>query len=162
MASTESWYAATEPGVIEVKEIPAAKLIVAGSASAADDSMFGRLFRYISTHDVKMTVPVEAPLGRNEMRFYVGSRDASRALQSSGGVQVTEMPARLVVSAGARGSYSWGNIHAAEQKLNDWLTNNPRYRPAGKAYAVFWNGPYVPGIVKRFEVHQPVKMQAMH
>jgi hypothetical protein len=147
MASTESWYAATEPGVIEVKEIPAAKLMVAGSASDADDSMFGRLFRYISTHDVKMTVPVEAPLGRNEMRFYVGSRDASRALQSS---------------AGARGGYSGGNIHATAQKLNDWLTSNPRYRPAGEAYAVFWNGPYVPGIVKRFEVHQPVKMQAMH
>ncbi len=109
-----------------------------------------------------MMVPVEAPLGGNEMRFYVGSRDARRALQSDGGVQVTELPARLVVSAGARGSYSWSNIHAAEHKLNDWLTENPRYLPAAEAYAVFWNGPYVPGIVKRFEVHKAVKLRALH
>ena len=134
MASTESWYAATEPGVIEVKEIPAAKLMVAGSASAADDSMFGRLFRYIYRHEVKMTVPVEGPIGRNEMRFYAGSR----------------------------GSYSWSNIQAAEHKLNDWLTKNPRYLRAGETYAVFWNGPYDPGIVKRFEVHKSVKLRAMH
>ncbi len=162
MASTESWYAATEPGVIEVKEIPAAKLMVAASATAGDDSMFGRLFRYISTNNVKMTVPVEAQLAGNEMRFYVGARDAGRALRSDAGVEVTAMPARLVASIGARGSYSWGNIRAAEQQLNEWLTKNPRCQPIGPAYVVFWNGPNVPGIVKRFEVHQPVKMQAMH
>ncbi len=53
MTSTESWYAATEPGAIEVIEIPAAKLMVAARATAGDDSMFGRLCRFISKHDVK-------------------------------------------------------------------------------------------------------------
>ena len=134
MASMEAWYSATEPGVVEVKAIPAAKRQVAASTIAGDDSMFGRLFRYISRHDVKMTVPVEAPIGRNEMRFHAGSR----------------------------GSYSWSNIQAAEHKLNDWLTKNPRYLPAGETYSVFWNGPYVPGIGKRFEVHKSVKLRVMH
>lgn len=155
---TEAWYPATEPGTIEVKQIPAAKLMIAGNESmAGDDGLFGRLFRYISKHDVKMTVPVETQLQRGEMRFYVGTRDAPRALRDDGGVRITEMPARMVASIGARGSYSGSNIREAEEQLASWLARNPQYQRLDEPYAVFWNGPYVPGVLKRFEVHVPVR-----
>jgi hypothetical protein len=156
---TQRWYAPTEPGRVEIKDIPAAKLMVATSdAMTRGDGLFGRLFRYIDRHDVKMTVPVEAGIGGGEMRFYVGSRDLPRDLRDDGGVQLVTAPARKVASIGARGGYSWQNIRAAEAELAVWLAQQPLYRVIDDPYVVFWNGPYVPGVMKRFEVHAPVRL----
>lgn len=152
--SYESWYRATDPGVVEVKEIPAAKLMVAEPASG---DPFSRLFRYISRNGVAMTVPVESSMQRNDMRFYVGSKDRPRDLRNEGDVQVVEAPARMVVSVGERGGYSWSNLREAEAKARQWLADNKQYRATGEPYAVFWNGPYVPPFMKRFEVHVPVE-----
>jgi hypothetical protein len=152
--SYESWYRATEPGVVEVKEIPAAKLMVAEPASG---DPFSRLFRYISKNDVAMTVPVESSMQRNDMRFYVGSKDKPRDLRNEGDVQVIEAPARTVVSVGERGGYSWSNLREAETKARQWLANNKQYKAVADPYAVFWNGPYVPPFMKRFEIHVPVE-----
>ncbi len=157
--SYESWYAATEPGVIEVKEIPAAKLLVADDAPQRGEP-FSRLFRYISKNKVAMTVPVESSLERNDMRFYVGTRDRPRDLPPADDVRIAEMPARLVVSIGERGSYSWANLREAEEKARAWLERHPEYQALEAPYAVFWNGPFVPGFLKRFEVHVPVKRVA--
>jgi hypothetical protein len=154
--SYESWYRATDPGVIEVKEIPAAKLMVAEDLSQRGEP-FSRLFRYISKNNVAMTVPVESSMLRNDMRFYVGTKDRQRDLRSEGNVSITEVPARLVVSVGERGGYSSANLTAAETKARQWLDQNPQYRALDEPYAVFWNGPYVPGFLKRFEVHIPVQ-----
>jgi hypothetical protein len=156
--NTQQWYAPTEPGLIEIKDIPAAKLMVAASdAMTGGDGLFGRLFRYIDRHDVKMTVPVEAGIGGGEMRFYVGARDLPRDLHDDGGVRLVTAPARTVASIGARGGYSWQNIRAAEADLAAWLARRPQYRALEDPYVVFWNGPYVPGVMKRFEVHVPVR-----
>jgi hypothetical protein len=155
---TQRWYPATEPGLVEIKDIPAARLMVAsGDAGTRGEGLFGRLFRYIDRHDVKMTVPVEAGLGGGEMRFYVGSRDLPRALRDDGGVRLVDAPARTVASIGARGSYSWQNIRAAQDELEKWLANHGEYRAVEESYVVFWNGPYVPGMLKHFEVHVPVR-----
>jgi hypothetical protein len=31
---------------------------------------------------------------------------------------------------------------------------------AGEAYAIYWNSPFVPGFLKRYEVHVPVEPAA--
>jgi hypothetical protein len=153
--SYESWYRATEPGEIEVKEIPPAKLMVADSPSRGDP--FSQLFRYISKNDVAMTVPVESSMQRFDMRFYVGTKDKPRDLRDEAGVKVLEAPARLVVSAGERGGYSSANLREAEDRVTRWLATNTQYRAVAEPYAVFWNGPYVPPFLKRFEIHVPVE-----
>ncbi|MCU0255042.1 MAG: heme-binding protein [Acidobacteria bacterium] len=70
----ESNYPPTEVGVIEVKELPAARVME--SAGGADyfearNGPFMVLFDYIREHDLAMTVPVEADPRPARMRFFV-------------------------------------------------------------------------------------------
>jgi len=41
-----------------------------------------------------------------------------------------------------------------------WLAAQPTVEAAGEPYAVYWNAPYVPPFMKRFEVHVPVRPRA--
>jgi hypothetical protein len=70
---------------------------------------------------------------------------------------VVEVQERLVVSLGARGGYSEKNFVEVRDKLQDWLSIQPQLEATGPAYGVFWNGPFLPGFLKRFEVHVPVR-----
>jgi hypothetical protein len=38
------------------------------------------------------------------------------------------------------------------------LLKNPAYEAIGEARGIFWNGPFIPGFFKRFEVHIPVQL----
>ena len=40
--------------------------------------------------------------------------------------------------------------------LEVWLSKNKQFSQNGDAYAVYWNGPFVPGFFKRSEVHIPI------
>ena len=91
------------------------------------------------------------------MIFHVGPKDAQKGLTDQGEVKVVETPERVVASVGARGSYTEKNFQAAAARLEDWLENQARYKKKAEPYAVFWNGPYVPGFLKRFEVHIPLE-----
>ena len=42
-------------------------------------------------------------------------------------------------------------------ELEAWLASQNAWRAAGAPYAVFWNGPFTPWFMKRFEVHVPVE-----
>ena len=157
--SFEKAFKKTDVGAIEVKEIPPSRLLETASAGRYfdnNDGLFMELFRYIRQNGVSMTVPVEADLKDGAMRFYVGTKDADRDLPDAGKVRVKEMPMRQVVSLGARGTYSEKNFKEAEKKLLAWFAKNDQHRPSAPAYAVFWDGPYKPGFLKRFEVHVPV------
>ncbi|MFP4157510.1 MAG: hypothetical protein ACLFU4_07830 [Opitutales bacterium] len=44
----------------------------------------------------------------------------------------------------------------AEAELRAWLEQNEEFHAAGEARGIFWNGPFTPGFLKRFEVHLPV------
>ena len=155
----EQAYPKTAVGQIELKELPAAKLMVTktdGEYFTADNGLFMRLFRYINSNQVAMTIPVEAEFKPAAMRFYVGPAQQGKELNAHGEVKIVTLPKRTVLAVGARGAYSWKNIVAAQAKLTDWLTAHQEYVAAGEAYGVFWNSPFMPGFLKRFEIHVAV------
>lgn len=158
--ATESAYARTSPGRCEVKDLPAAVSLRA----AADKSYFGsenglfmRLFSFIREHRVAMTVPVEAEMEPGAMRFYVGTSDRQRELPGTTGVTVEKRAARTVAARGIRGAYTDANYRKGLADLRTWLASQPGIEAAGAPYMVYWNSPFVPGLLKRSEVHIPVR-----
>ncbi len=152
----EAAYQKTPNGEIEIKTIPAAKLMVTeapGDYFNGNNDMFMRLFRYISAHEVSMTVPVEAQVDKAQMTFYVGSSDIEKDLADQGDVKVVNLPERTVAAIGIRGSYSKKNFEKNREKLIAWLGENTRFTSAGEAYAVYWDAPFVPWFMKHSEVH---------
>lgn len=151
----ESAYAPTDPGTIEVKHLPAMRVLEASGEHAGverQNGAFMTLFRYIESNELKMTVPVEADPHPARMRFFV-ERRRTDALPAAGGVNVFERPERTVVSLGLRGSYSDRHFEEGVARLRAWLAEHPEWRAAGEPYAVYWNGPFVPGFLKKSEVH---------
>ena len=141
-----------------IRDLPPARLLVAretGDYFERANKLFKSLFQYIRDNDIKMTTPVEAGLSGAEMRFYVGP-DVRESLPTTDKVQVINVPARKVAALGARGGYSEANVAAAVTRLRSWVESQAAWVPSGDAYAVFWNGPFTPWFMKRFEVHLPV------
>lgn len=156
-------FPATEPGRVELKTLPAGTLLKAagkGDYFGQDGSLFLRLFRFISDRDLAMTTPVEAQVDEAAMFFWVAEKDREKARGAKDGVESVTRPAREVVSAGAKGSYSRENYLKTKAVLLAWLAGRGDLEPAGEPYAVFWNGPFTPWFAKRYEVHQPVRHKA--
>lgn len=154
----EENYPRTPVGVIEVKELPPARVLEAATTRegvARQDEAFMTLFRYIDQRELSMTVPVESSATPGRMRFFV-ERGHAAALPDAGGVTVYDRPAQRVVSAGLRGSYTEEAFAEGVARLRAWLAANPGYRATGEAYAVYWNGPFTPWFLRRSEVHIPV------
>ncbi len=157
--ATEEIFARTPEDTIQVRTLPAARLMATSSSGSYfqnSGSLFGRLFNFIRDNDVSMTVPVEGNLSRAEMRFYIGQSD-KRSLPNTDEVRVIDVPERKVVSMGATGSYSEENINDVYIKLEKWLASQSEWIADGSPYAVFWNGPMTLWLFKHFEVHIPVK-----
>lgn len=155
----EKAFEATKAGKIEIKTIPERTVIVAqkdGGYFAENNKLFGSLFRYIQDNDVSMTVPVKADIEPGNMYFYVGTKDLEKDLKDSDSVKVIVEPARKVFSIGVRGGYSEKNFMAAREELLHQLDDSKEWKKNGEAYAIYWNGPYVPAFMKKFEVHIPV------
>jgi len=155
----EKAFKSTKSGTIEIKVIPERTLIVARRGSSyfeENNRMFGQLFKYIKDNDVSMTVPVKADIDPGNMYFYVGTKDLEKNLLNSESVEVIIEPERRVLSIGVRGGYSEKNFRQAREELMDQLHDSKEWKKSGEAYAIFWNGPYVPAFMKKFEVHVPV------
>lgn len=155
----EAAYPKTPNGEIEIKTIPAAKLMVTenpGNYFDHNNDMFMRLFRYIGDNDVSMTVPVEAEVEKAQMKFYVGSADSTKDLSAQGAVNVVNIPERTVVSIGIRGAYTKNKFEENRSKVLAWLQEHTGYTSTGEAYAVYWDAPFVPWFMKHSEVHVPV------
>jgi effector-binding domain-containing protein len=105
-----------------------------------------------------MTTPVEAEMNPGVMYFYIGTGVSKHVLDATEKVSVHELPERLVASLGVRGGYNERNFDKASAKLSAWLLKNPGYEAIGEVRGVFWNGPFMPGFIKRFEVHIPVQL----
>ncbi|MDP3071515.1 MAG: heme-binding protein [Opitutaceae bacterium] len=158
MAATEA-FPRSPVGAPELKTLPAGLLLkAAGRGNYFDQSnnLFRPLFNYISTHDIAMTTPVEATIEGAAMYFWVAESERTKVAGDAAGVEVVKIPERRVASLGARGSYSAANFAKAREELLAWLATQPDVVPSGPAYAVYWNGPFVPGFLKRFEVHVPL------
>ena len=76
------------------------------------------------------------------------------------GVVVLTRPERLVVSHGGRGSYTRAHFEEARNAALEWLAARPDLVADGEACAVYWNSPFMPGFLKRYEVHIPVRAVA--
>ena len=162
MAAAEA-FSRSPVGTAELKTLPAGLLLKAtgkGNYFEQSNDLFRPLFNYISTHDISMTTPVEASIDGAAMYFWVAESQRGKVAGSSKGVEVVEIPERRVASFGARGSYSAANFAKSRDELLAWLGARADIAPTGPAYAVYWNGPFVPGFLKRFEVHIPVGPRA--
>lgn len=149
----------TAVDTFEVKTLPAGMLLEAegtGDYFRAGNGLFGRLFRYLSGHDIAMTTPVEARIEPAAMYFWVAPAEQAKAQGDQEGVRVITRPAQIVAALGARGGYSRENFIAARDRLLAWLETQSEFQATGPARAVFWHGPFVPWFAKRFEVHVPV------
>lgn len=156
----EKAFPQTDVGAFEIKSLPAAKLIATHAEGAYfenNGSLFRPLFNYIRTRDIAMTTPVEAEMEPGVMYFYVGSQENTDALESTEQVSVYTYPERMVASHGVRGSYSESNFKEAADALHIWLAKQDKYEATGETRGIYWNGPYIPGFFKRFEVHIPVQ-----
>jgi hypothetical protein len=156
----EQAFPPTEPGVAELKTLPAGTLLKSsapGNYFEQSGRLFRPLFSYISAHDIKMTVPVEAAIDGAAMYFWVGPSELAKARAAGDGVEVVQLPARPVAAYGAKGSYSRENFEKTRAALLAWLATRPEMEAAGPAYAVYWNGPFTLWFNKRYEVHVPVR-----
>lgn len=152
----ESAYPKTDVGKIEMKEIPKSTVLVSavdGSYFDRANPLFRRLFNYIKKNEVAMTVPVEAEMEPGTMKFYVGSQGRSTDLRDTSTVKVVTAAERTVVSLGCMGEYDREDFDKAVAKLQAWLKKHPEHASMGKPYAVFWDSPFTPGPLRRFEVH---------
>ena len=156
----EQAFPKTPVGQIEVKTLPYSKLIAChgqGNYFEQSDSLFRPLFNYIQENDIAMTTPVEAQIQPGVMYFYIGADAAKRPLSKTETIDVVEMPARTVLSVGIRGGYSSENFAASEALLRKWLAEQADYRATGPARAIYWNGPFTLGLLKRSEVHLTIE-----
>lgn len=158
--ATEQAFPPSPVGAPELKTLPAGLLLKASATGNYFDQsnrLFRPLFSYISSHEIAMTTPVEARIEGAAMFFWVATSQRSKVAGSSGAVEVLEIPERWVASLGARGGYSAENFAKTRDQLLDWLGQRKDVEAAGAPYAVFWNGPFMPGFLKRYEVHVPVR-----
>ncbi|HEY0865465.1 MAG TPA: heme-binding protein [Lacunisphaera sp.] len=158
--ATEQAFPPTAPGVNELKTLPAGTLLKAarkGNYFTESGGLFRPLFNYISSRDIKMTVPVEAQIDEAAMYFWVAPEEVSKVTGPAAGVEVVRMPARQVAARGARGGYSAANFSQAREELLAWLAGQTGVEAAGPAYAVYWHGPFTPWWLKRAEIHVPVR-----
>ena len=160
MGNYESAYKMTDAGNVEVKKIPESTVLQTSEKGEYYDkanNLFIRLFNYIKTNQIPMTIPVESGIKDAEMRFYVTASKKDETFKDTDSVKVLKIPERTVVAAGGRGSYSEGNINDAKKKLFTWLSEHPEYEKDGEPYAVYWNSPFSLWFLKHYEVHMPVR-----
>lgn len=158
--SAKEAFPPTPAGTAELKTLPAGMLLRStgrGNYFDGADNLFGPLFRYISKHNIAMTTPVEARVDSAAMFFWVAESERAKVAGNEAGVEVIAVPERRVASRGGRGGYSRANFEQARDLLLAWLATRPDVEAAGEPYGVYWNAPYVPAFLKRFEVHVPVR-----
>ncbi len=150
----------TPPGEIEIKELPAGRLLESESEGDYFDrsnQLFRPLFSYIQKNGISMTTPVEAQIAPGKMYFWVAEDQKEKATDGNANVKVIDVPERKVASIGARGSYNKANFEEAKTKLVEWIESNQSITPTGEPYAVYWNGPFTPWFLKTFEVQIQVE-----
>ena len=157
----EQAYPMTEPGVCEIKALPAAVILRArtgGGYFRENNGLFRKLFETIQRNQIPMTTPVEAGIQPGSMIFYLDPASSKKKdLNLVVGVERKEVEKRTVASIGIRGGYSRESFEENQSKLREWLTKQKDWEPVGEAYAVYWNSPFMIWFLKRSEVHLPVR-----
>lgn len=162
-SALEAMYERTEVGRVEVKDIPALCAITAEGSGTTFDNIgepFKVLYRYLRKNKYAMTTPIEADTAQNRMRYFKPTSVPREKLATGIDVTIADMPARTVVSVGLKGSYSLALYTRGVQQLEAWLASSDAWEAAGPPYNVFWDPIWVPGFLKRSEVHIPVRKRA--
>jgi len=153
----EQAYPMTEPGVCEIKTLPAGVILRArtdGEYFRENNGLFRKLFETIQKNQIPMTTPVEAGIQPGTMIFYLDPASSKRKdLNLVGGVERKEVEKRTVASIGIRGGYSRESFEKNQTQLREWVRRQNDWEPAGEAYAVYWNSPLMIWFLKRSEVH---------
>ena len=160
MSGYEKAFKETEAGVIEIKIIPGGRLLESkGDGSYFDSSnrMFRPLFNYIQDNQISMTTPVEARMDPGAMYFWVASDQIDKAVEDTGQVKIIDVPERKVAAIGAKGSYNQSNFEEAKRELLDWVSAQENLSIKGEPFGVYWNGPFTPWFMKRFEVQVEIQ-----
>jgi len=157
----EQAYPMTEPGVCEMKTLPAGVILRArtdGGYFRENNGLFRKLFETLQRNQIPMTTPVEAGIQPGTMVFYLDPASSKRGdLNLMDGVERKPVTERTVASIGIRGGYSRESFEKNQAKLREWLKAQSDWEAAGEAYAVYWNSPFVIWFLKRSEVHLPVR-----
>ena len=157
----EQAYPMTEPGVCEMKTLPAGVILRArtdGGYFRENNGLFRKLFETIQRNQIPMTTPVEAGIQPGTMVFYLDPVSSKRGdLNLMDGVERKPVQERTVASIGIRGGYSRESFEKNQAKLREWLKTQTGWEAVGEAYAVYWNSPFVIWFLKRSEVHLPVR-----
>ena len=157
----EQAYPMTEPGVCEMKTLPAGVILRArtdGGYFRENNGLFRKLFTTIQRNQIPMTTPVEAGIQPGTMVFYLDPASSKRGdLNLMDGVERKPVTERTVASIGIRGGYSRESFEKNQAKLRESLKAQSDWEAAGEAYAVYWNSPFVIWFLKRSEVHLPVR-----
>lgn len=156
----EKAFKETETGVIEVKVLPGGRLLESkgdGSYFDSSSSMFRPLFNYIQENNISMTTPVEARMEPGTMYFWVASDQVDKAVGDTEHVKVIDVLERKVAAIGAKGSYNQSNFEEASRKLLDWVATQKDLSIMGEPFGVYWNGPFTPWFMKRFEVQVEIQ-----
>jgi hypothetical protein len=155
-------------GQVIVKQYPAYR---AARTTMRDDgrgqnSAFNKLFRHITSNDVKMTAPVEMRYDNANdaaspepvsMAFLYEAPDQGMA-GTDGAVEVVDLPAMTVVSVGIRGSYTTEQMQRAKSKLDGYLKQHAEtLRADGPPRYMGYNSPFVLPHLRYGEVQIPVK-----
>lgn len=167
----EGFPAPTADGKIEIKQYPAyrsATVQVEGDLGSASSKGFSPLFRHISDNDISMTAPVEAQYpvatlqanatsqGDTAVSFLYRSLDVvPKEIEQD--VQVEDTPPMMVVSFGVRGGYDYDIYTEGIKKLQGWLAAHPEYSVAGPPRRFFYDGPFIPDVLKRSDIQIPVQ-----
>ena len=156
----EQMFPKTGAGTIEVKTLPQMRALKHSGQTdnyfQENNGLFMPLFRYIQKNDLAMTTPVESEMAPATMMFFIGSDVDISRIESTEKIEVMTIPQRQVLSVGIRGSYSESNYQQALTQATTWVQENTDYIIDGPARMIYWNGPYVPGFLKRSELHLPI------
>ncbi|WP_166821286.1 heme-binding protein [Thalassoroseus pseudoceratinae] len=163
----EGWPEPTQPGVIEVKEIPAYRSAIAtteGDANRADSKLFWQLFTHIKVNQIAMTAPVISTYPTDEeadrparMEFLYRRLSQGEAGDGVGAVRVEDHPAETVVTLGIQGGVEQNIYEDGIAKLRAWLKDHPQWEATGTPRRLGYHGPMTPKAQRLWEVQIPIK-----
>jgi hypothetical protein len=153
----------TPVGEIQIQEYPAYRMAQTIIQRSGSNGAFFKLFGHIKSQDIPMTAPVEMSytvdedrMTQSSMGFLYKSQQVGQA-NDEGQVQVVDIPAQVVLSAGMRGFDTRTTVAQTTARLEDWLRANPKWIADGPLRTMVYNGPMVRGSKRYYEVQFPVK-----
>ncbi len=152
---------------IVVKDYPSARIAVAKQTQnwLGMNTSFMQLFRHIKKHDISMTSPVQQVRDpetkrMKNMGFYYRNITQGQLGQDKT-VEVQDQKSGTFVSVGQRGRTTESAIDIAQMRLEQWLSQNKKFKQDGPLRVLGYNSPFVLPQNRFFEVQIPVALRSV-